>query len=271
MKEKDLVIIYRAFVNLYGAILDKEAYEIIKNYFPEFTYEEFKKDLKRRVRKSDRSYSVRKWTEDEYVIRGSLNNKETKSLFILQEDKPYFVPRTFEELKKFVYAVNLNIHTDDILKKISRLFIKYVSYFDSEFAKTLAFALAEDTQIYVLKHIHSTDVVRHLRENNGIDFSQEDEKEYLNLYRELRLETRTWEDKGYTKREINEVYYYEKLFRPIVNLEPHTFLSGMLPEDVDVICLNKMVENARTLTKDEKEIVKKEILNCSLGIQPKAA
>ena len=43
MKEKDLITIYRAFSNLYGAILDTDAFKIIQHYFPDFTLEEFKK------------------------------------------------------------------------------------------------------------------------------------------------------------------------------------------------------------------------------------
>ena len=51
MKEKDLVCFYKIFANLYGAILDSDAFDIIKRFYPDFTYEEFHKDLKKRTKK----------------------------------------------------------------------------------------------------------------------------------------------------------------------------------------------------------------------------
>ena len=88
MKEKDLVCFYKIFANLYGAILDSDAFDIIKRFYPDFTYEEFHKDLKKRAKKFDRSYSVRKWDKDSYVIKDALSIKEIRSLFIFSFPSP---------------------------------------------------------------------------------------------------------------------------------------------------------------------------------------
>lgn len=272
MKEKDLITIYRAFSNLYGAILDTDAFKIIQHYFPDFTLEEFKKDLKKRLRSLDRTFQVKKWIGDnEYVIRGSLNNRETKTLFFLQSDKPFYIPKTFEELASYEYYGNINAHNDEKINEIKELCIKYVGYFDNEFAKTLAFAIAEDTQLYVLQHIHPQDVIAHLKGVNGINFSPRDEETYLKLYHDLRLSTRTKEDRGFTTKEINECYIYDKMFRPILELNKDNFLLGLMPHEVDIDWYNDMINHASTFSSDEKEFIKKQIYNYAKGVNQATA
>ena len=121
MKEKELITFYKIFANLYGAILDKDAFEIITQYFPDFIYEDFISSLKKASKKHDRTYSVRKWDKDSYVIRSNINNKETRQLFFWQAKKPFFTCPNFEDFKKYVFYMNINKHTDPILKKISKL------------------------------------------------------------------------------------------------------------------------------------------------------
>ena len=207
MKEKDLIIFYKIFANLYGAILDKDAFCIITKYFPNFTYYEFLVSLKKTSKKHDHTYSVRKWDKDSYVIRSNINNKETRQLFFWQSDKPFYTTETFEEFKQYVFYMNINKHTDYILKKISKMCVKYFDYYNGDFARSLAFAVAEDTQIMVLRHVTPLDAIHGLIIENGINLSKDDQEIYLKLYTDLRAVTRTWEDRGHTTNEINELYY----------------------------------------------------------------
>ena len=256
MKDKDLEIFFKVFSNLYGAILDKDAIKIIQKFFPEYTYEEFRSYLKKKIRKPNRSYVIRRWNDQEYVIKGELSNKEVRHLFMLQNDKPFFVSDSYEEYKQYVFYANINKHTNGILRNIAKLCIKYVNYFDEEFAKTLAFALAEDSRTYVLKKIHPQDVLIHLKEVNGIEFSFEDRSEYLRLYNQLDLETRTQIDRGHTRREINEVYIYEKMFRPVLNSCENTVFSSIVVDNIELNLLYQMIDNARTFTNEEKDNLK---------------
>ena len=217
MKEKELITFYKIFANLYGAILDKDAFEIITQYFPDFSYEDFISSLKKASKKHDRTYSVRKWDKDSYVIRSNINNKETRQLFFWQAKKPFFTCPNFEDFKKYVFYLNINKHTDPILKKISKLCVKYFDYYNGDFANSLAFAVAEDTQIMVLRHVTPLDAIRGLIIDNGINLSDSDQEEYLNLYNELRANTRTWEDRGHTADEIEDLYYNPQKYREFVS------------------------------------------------------
>lgn len=264
MKEKDLVCFYKIFANLYGAILDSDAFDIIKRFYPDFTYEEFHKDLKKRAKKFDRSYSVRKWDKDSYVIKDALSIKEIRSLFILQENKPFYVPNSLEEYKKYIYYMNVNKHTNPILKKISKLCEKYFDFYDLNFAKTLAFAVAEDIQSYVLQHIDSQEALRRLNSRNGIYFSEFDRSEFIKLYHELMDNTRTWYDRGCTNAEINDFYYFDELLRPLLNKEENNVLSNLRPEEVDRNFFESIIERAKTFTLDEKKTLRQMVSEASI-------
>ena len=43
------------------------------------------------------------------------------------------------------------------------------------------------------------------------------EEEYLNLYNELRANTRTWEDRGHTADEIEDLYYSPQKYREFIS------------------------------------------------------
>ena len=260
MKEKDLVCFYKIFANLYGAILDKDAFDIIKRFYPEFTYEAFLKDLKKRCKKFDRAYSVRRREEDSYVIRDSLSVKEIRSLFVLQANKPFYVPDSLEEYKNYVYYMNVNKQTNPILKQISKLCEKYFDFYDKNFAKSLAFALAEDVQNYVLQHIDSQEAVRRLNTRNGICFSNADRAVFVELYHDLMDNTRTWYDRGCTNKEINEYFYFDELLRPILNKDENNVLNYIKPDELDMDFYNDIIFRAKTFTLEEKEKIRQSFL-----------
>ena len=69
MKEKDFAKILRCFANLYGVILDEDAYQILKGYYPGLKSNEFKKELSLRARHFTKGYSIRPIEgKDAYVI-----------------------------------------------------------------------------------------------------------------------------------------------------------------------------------------------------------
>lgn len=87
--------IYRALVNLYGAIVTDDAYPIIKKYYPNILKRDLYKDLKKRVNKFTRWYAVYRTTGHNYLIASEfMSFEDVDLLFGEQINKPRYIPDT---------------------------------------------------------------------------------------------------------------------------------------------------------------------------------
>lgn len=102
MKPSEFLKIYKALVNLYGAIVTDDAYPIIKKYYPNILKKDLYKDLKKRVNKFTRWYAVYRTTGHNYLIASEfMSFDDVDCLFGEQMNKPRYVPDTLEEFLRY--------------------------------------------------------------------------------------------------------------------------------------------------------------------------
>ena len=116
MKPKDFRNCYLSFVQLYGAIFSDDASNIIKIYFPDLKKSELINDLRSRCDKLTRGYAIIKAVKGKYVICDELYDyDDLDKLFDRQTDKPFFIPKTYEEFLKYQdYSFWEEQHKDEL-------------------------------------------------------------------------------------------------------------------------------------------------------------
>ena len=101
-----IIPVYKALVNLYGAILADDAYKILKNYFPELKLEDLFEDLEERKKYYTRGYLIRgvdKTDKTNYLLQLTEIKDDNYIATILSRKHHigYFVYKDFNDFIKY--------------------------------------------------------------------------------------------------------------------------------------------------------------------------
>lgn len=125
MNSSDLKKACAAFVTLYGIIFSAEAFEILKNYFPDLKESELNDELGKILHEESEHYLVRRATKRGFIIHDPyFDDKDIEELLEQQMDKPFFFPNTFEELISFNKNRDNFLDDDKIIDDFEQFIIK---------------------------------------------------------------------------------------------------------------------------------------------------
>ena len=204
---------YREFIigciNLYGIIDSNDAFKILKTYYPDATKKEFLEDLKERNHRFTKDYSI--WTTSKrntYLITfDRIDDEEIDYLLDLQNDKPFYIPQTYEQfLKAITYETFKNEN-----KKLINDFIKFLAKnhekHNSKLADITLSVLYEDIRdMDKIKDINPVEICLKRFNLWGYKIDDDNIDEYVFYLQEMMNSIRYYANRGYTPKELVEAH-----------------------------------------------------------------
>lgn len=101
MKQSDLRKLYLSVIRLYGFVFSKDLFKILDHYKIKYKKEQILKDLFIRSTKMTRYYFVQKMRSSYLIIDSRFDNEEFQELCSLKQNKPFYFPKTYENLLQY--------------------------------------------------------------------------------------------------------------------------------------------------------------------------
>ena len=120
IKPKQYREFYLACIRLYGLIDSNNAFALFKHYYPDAKKMDFIKDLKSRLLTFSQDYCIWKTVKrNTYLITTAImDEEEIDNLIELQDDKPFYVPDTYDE---FLNCTSYQNYKKDNEKEVNSL------------------------------------------------------------------------------------------------------------------------------------------------------
>ena len=190
MKTKQIHDDLIAMMNLYGVISIEDACEIL-NYYEktELNPATLYPLLKFEVLESNQMFLLNEY----FMLEIFLEDLEYLELIVLQEDLPFYKPNKKELLK---YKEDLYQEETESLKKLKDYILKWVK------GNKVSVTNFLDYLSYFLKDSFNLEEIPDQLNEFGCKIAQDKFDEFLNLCLEAHLNTRLWQNRGYTNIEL---------------------------------------------------------------------
>ena len=204
---------YREFyigcIRLYGVIDSDSAFDIFKTYYPNSIKDEFLDDLRKRLSRNSREYTI--WTTKKkniYLIADEgLDDRGIGKLFSLQDNKPFYIPSSLDTfLKSSSYEYWEEVNKEDINKLIAIL--KKCNCPVSELIITLIYPFLQISSLSEKYNPFNTllDVFKRM----NVNFDEESFTNLLPIIQSLSNNTKLPCNRGFTPLELKQYYLDNK-------------------------------------------------------------
>lgn len=208
MNKSDFDKCYIFFAEMYGVIHSDDALIIMKKYFPSLDEKEMNKDLKERLGNKELNYAIYSVDNNKYIISfKGYGSKDINRLFMVQSNKPFFIPRTFEQMEYY-------INNDYWFEENEELIIDLTDFFDDHLNKIKDDKKRRDIAINIVFKLAITihhsilmvppQMIVEFIESEGVELTNEKEvMEFMNYYQRLNNNIRMVCNRGFTPHELS--------------------------------------------------------------------
>ena len=204
---------YREFyigcIRLYGVIDSDSAFDIFKTYYPDSIKDEFLDDLRKRLSRSSREYTI--WTTKKknfyLIVDEGLDDRGIEKLFSLQDNKPFYIPSSLDSfLKSSFYEYWEEVNKDDIDKLIAIL--KKCNCPVSELIVTLIYPFLQISSLS--EKYNPFDTLLDIFKRLNVSFDEESFTNLLPIIQSLSNNTKLPCNRGFTPLELKQYYLDNK-------------------------------------------------------------
>lgn len=204
MKQSEFRIFYLAFATLYGAIYSEEAFLIMRKFFPNLTKKEMYADIKNRSDKLTVGYWIYKCPKGKYVIgRDYYTSEELDKLFQKHTDKPFYVPKSFEDFKKYKDGSYWWEENKTLIAKMTRFLDKHTLKRNDFNYPLVLLMIIHDS---ISECVDLQEIVDCLEQRGTVFGDINEINKFAGLYQELNNHTRFITNCGFTPEELAAFY-----------------------------------------------------------------
>ena len=202
---KQLREFYVGCIRLYGVIDSNNAFNILKIYYPDAKKETFLKDLKDRMYKFTKDYSVWSTRKKNTFLIGDFTYDDEMLDYIIpeQQDKPFYIPETYDKFlrhSQYEYWKQVNIKNvkalAEILNKNNEIETDITISIIFEDFKSISSIKDSDPLTYTIRRLLMW----------GYELKREQLDSLASILQDLYNNTKLSINRGYSPNELRKLY-----------------------------------------------------------------